>query len=127
MAISLSVDKPKGLTVFAVEGELTLGELFNALRTFYGNDPNAKTLWDLSKMERALISSEELRETTEFIKKQGSSRPSGKTALVAKSDAEYGLSRVMEEYSQVKNLHWQIRAFRSMDEAILWLDEEPTA
>jgi len=36
----------------------------------------------------------------------------------------FGLLRMVEAYGQGEDLLWEIRAFRSMDEAFGWIDEK---
>jgi hypothetical protein len=94
----------------------------NALKAFYSGDPTANVLWDFRLMEGNRVSSEELEELFALIEDNQWKRPKGKTALVATSELDYGLSRVSETFSLIKELPWEIRAFRSFDMALDWID-----
>jgi hypothetical protein len=59
-----------------------------------------------------------------LVKSYGNKRPKGKTALVSNKDLDFGLSRVSEAYANIENLPWEIRSFRSMDEALKWINDE---
>lgn len=127
MSISQHQDAARELTIFTVTGELTFAAQMEALRRFYGEAPTANMLWDFRRLEGSRISSEELRRIIAFIRGQKDKRPYGKTALVSTSDLDFGLSRMSEAYAQSEGLPWDIQAFRSMAEALRWLetDAEP--
>ncbi|BBO76964.1 hypothetical protein DSCW_43810 [Desulfosarcina widdelii] len=124
MPVSTSTDESHALTIFTVEGELTFEEQMNALKAFYSGDPTANVLWDFRLMKGNRVSSQELEELFNFIKANRAKRLQGKTALVATSDLDFGLSRVSEAYSQIRQLPWEMKAFRTMDEALEWIDRD---
>ena len=124
MPVSTSTDESHALTIFTVEGELTFQEQMNALKAFYSGDPTANVLWDFRLMKGNRVSSQELEELFNFIKANRGKRLQGKTALVATSDLDFGLSRVSEAYSQIRQLPWEMKAFRTMDEALEWIDRD---
>jgi hypothetical protein len=121
MPVSSSTDDVRSLTIFTVVGELTFEEQMKTLRAFYGGSPTANVLWDFRMMEGNRLSSVELERLFSFIKSNQNKRPTGKTALVSANDLDFGLSRVSETLSQIKELPWGIQAFRSMDEALRWI------
>ena len=122
MTVSQSIDEPRDLTIFTVKGELTFAGQMDAINAFYSGVPTANVLWDFRLMEGNRVSSEELAELFAFIEDNQWKRPKGKTALVAASDLDYGLSRVSETFALIKNLPWEIRAFRSFYMALDWID-----
>ena len=111
------------MTVFTVAGALTYAEQLAALQEFYDGNPTANVLWDFRSIEGNRITIEELNKIIVFIKRRESKRPHGKTALVSTTDLDFGLSRMSQTYADIHNVPWQIRAFRSMDEAIKWIKE----
>jgi len=122
MAISSSFDELRDLTVFIAEGELTFEEQIAVLRDFYGGTTTANVIWDFRLLGGTRISSEELEKIIAFSKSHESRRPKGKTALVAATNLDFGLSRMSQAYADNKKMLWEIRAFRSMDEAVKWID-----
>jgi hypothetical protein len=124
MTVSPSIDDSRGLTIFTVKGELTFDVQMNALKAFYSGEPTANVLWDFRLMEGNRLSSDELGKIFAFIRANQAKRPNGKTALVAATDLDYGLSRVSETLSHVQHLPWDMRAFRSMDDALKWIDSD---
>jgi hypothetical protein len=124
MTISLSYEKARRLALFIAEGELTYEAQMDALRTFYDQGPTTNVLWDFRRITGSRISSEEVEKVVAFLRKHKGKRLNGKTALVAATDLDYGLSRVGEAYAAYGDLGWEIRAFRSMEEALDWIDED---
>jgi hypothetical protein len=124
MAITTSHDLSRDLTIFTASEELTYAKQMTVLRAIYGGDPTANMIWDFRAIEGNRISSEELEKIISFIKQRADRRKKGKTALVSGSDLDFGLSRISEFYAEIENLPWQIRAFRSMDDALKWIDEK---
>jgi hypothetical protein len=124
MPISTSIDASRDLTTFTVKGELSFQEQMDALKAFYRGEPTANVLWDFRLLEGKRISLQELEEVSDFIKKNQSKRPVGKTALVVANDLDYGLSRASMTLYEIRNVSLSIMPFRSMDEALKWIDGE---
>lgn len=127
MVILHSIDEGRDLTVFCIEGELSFEEQMEALRQFYEGTPTRNVVWDFRRLEGSRISSGQLREIISFIKWHGKKRPAGKTALVAATDLDFGLSRMSQAYADYEKVPWPIESFRTMDEALAWFDKpEPS-
>jgi hypothetical protein len=124
MGLSSIFESQKDLTIFTAEGDLTFDEQMAALKGFYGGIPTANVIWDFRGLQGTRISSEELQEIISYIKRDENKRLGGKTALVSATDLDFGLSRMSEMYAEAEELPWKIKAFRSMDEALRWLDSE---
>lgn len=123
MAISKMTDRSKGLTIFTATGELTFADQIAALKDFYEGNPTKNELWDMRKITGSRISSEELRQVTLFTKRYEQRRQGGKSALVMTTDLDFGLGRMSDALAESEQLPWKIRAFRSMEKALEWLDE----
>lgn len=121
MAITSHINDAQRLTIFTVSGELVFDDLVLALHGFYQGAPTANVIWDLRKTEGNQLSAKELRKAAAFLKQHAGKRPQGKTALVAVSNLDFGLARVIMTYAEIENLPWHFRTFRSMSEAIGWL------
>jgi uncharacterized protein YbgA (DUF1722 family) len=114
------------LDTYRPTGEIypTFDEQITTLQEFYSADPTANVLWDFRGHKGNRISSEEVQKIISLVKSYGNKRPKGKTALVSNKDLDFGLSRVSEAYANIENLPWEIRSFRSMDEALKWINDE---
>ena len=125
MPITSKVLKNKNLTIITATGELTLKVQMAALKPFYEGKPTKNVLWDMRRITGNRITSDELLHIIKHIKLHKDKRPSGKTALVTKSDLDFGLGRMSESFAQNENLPWEISVFASLSEATKWLDEDP--
>lgn len=126
MPVTSSRIESKDLTLFTVTGALGFHESITAIRVFYSGTPTANVLLDLRLIEGKRMTTRELTEVIAFIPQYTKRRPGGKTAFVAISDLDFGLSRMLALYAQCYNLPWEVRAFRSMGEATDWM-ENPAA
>jgi hypothetical protein len=123
MTIVSSVDRTRDLTIFTVEGPLTLDEQMAVLKKFYEGAPTANVLWDFRRATGNRITSTELRRIIAYIKSMEGCRVRGRTALVAATDLDFGLSRMSQVLGGIEKLPWELRAFRSMTEALAWIDD----
>ena len=116
----------KQLTIFKCSGEVIVKELVNKLMVFYQTSPTLCLLIDLTHANLKSGSTEDVRKYIEFLKSRGSVRIGGKTAIVALSDNEYGLSRAFENLSKIKGLDFETKVFHSLEEATNWLFSSPS-
>ena len=126
MPIKMESDHKRNLTTFSASGELTYAEQIAALQEFYGTKPTVNVLWDFRAITGNRISSRELGHIIAFVKENEKKRPAGKTALVASTDAHFGLARMSEIMAEGEGLPWAMRAFRSIERAFDWIDETET-
>ena len=126
MGIDISDDPGRNLTVFAATGELTYEAQIDVLRKFYTGRPTPNVIWDLRALTGMRLSTEEIAKIIAYIKKYQSVRPKGKTALVTSTDVDFGLSRMSEMLAEGEKVPWSIRAFRSMAQAMQWIDDTQT-
>lgn len=124
MTIEMHVDESRKLTVFFVQGEISFEEQISVLREFYAGTPTPNVIWDFRKITGSRISVDELREIIAFIKLHQHRRGHGKTAMVTDSDLDFGLSRVSRTYGEIEELPWRIHPFRSMEEALEWIEAD---
>lgn len=122
MPIITTIDKRIDLTVFTVSGEMTYKEQAAALKDFYDAKPTANVLWDLRKQEGHRLTHEELQDIIVYVKSRETVRRTGKTAMVSNSDLDFGLARMIATFAEMENLPWEIQAFRTMDQALKWIN-----
>jgi len=125
MSLTLQTDRSKNLTTLtaSASGEITFSEAMKALESFYKN-PTKNILLDFSHREEnsLILTSEDLAKLFNHLKTKKVNRAAGKTAIVAPDDLRYGMSRMAEAFAEIEKLPWEMKAFRSMDEAINWLE-----
>jgi len=128
MPITSEVEKTKNLTIYTLTGELTLDEILNALKSFWeAHTLTLNLLWDARSAKVSQLKSEEVAKITGFIgqyKHRFEERKGGKAAIVASSNLQYGLSRILGTFYEIEGFPTQLRIFRIMDEAMEWLDED---
>jgi hypothetical protein len=124
MPITTSVDNDKQLTTYTVVGEASFEEVMTTIKQFHEvGRQTINVLWDLRKAGLARVSSKKTEAMINYIKLHSEKRSGGKTALVASRNLEYGLSRMAEMLNEIKSISIQRKVFRSIKEAIQWLDE----
>ena len=125
MSISSKADRSSNLTTFIVNGEFSADEMLSVLKPFFENPdhpPTLNILWDLQEINPvASIKDEDLNEIVSFLSIHSARRIGGKTAIVARADFEYNISKKYELFTQLKGLSEVIETFRSLGEAMIWL------
>jgi hypothetical protein len=128
MPITSQIDRIKNLTVYTLTGELTLDEIKNAIKSFWeAHEVTLKGLWDVRSAKLTDIESSDIERIAVFIgqyRHRFEERKGGKTAVVASSDLQYGLSRILGTLYEIKDFSTQLQTFRQMDEALRWLDQD---
>jgi hypothetical protein len=124
MTITRSVDQEKQLTIFIVVGKPSFEETLEVLKPFYEKHPTKNLLWDFRNASFETLSSKNLEAIADYVKQHGEVRAGGKTAFVVSKDLEYGLFRMIETFGEIRKIPIYTEVFRSMDEAVHWLEED---
>ena len=114
-------DREKSLTFHKVKGLLSAGEFISTSKAFYAENITLNILWDFTEVDLSKISTDELRQIVREIRIYADARKGGKTALVFSSDLGYGLGRMVETFSEIENMPFELRSFRSLEKAEEWL------
>ena len=117
-------DPERQLTVFNCSGELSRTELSNAIVSFITEAPTQNELWDFTNARFPTVSKEDLRASAFLGRKYGFKKRGGKNAIVAPENLEYGLSRMFKMMAEIVEVPFEVRVFRSLDEAMQWLFEK---
>jgi hypothetical protein len=127
MPITSKVDKKMNLTTFTLTGELTLDEILGALKSFWkGRELTLNTLWDTRNAIVTHLKSSEMGKIAEFIgqnRNRFEERKNRKAAIVASTDLQYGLSRILGTVYEREDVPIKLRPFRKMEEAVQWLGQ----
>jgi hypothetical protein len=128
MPITSKVDKTKNLTIYTLTGELTLDDIQNAIKSFWeAHELTLKGLWDARSAKLTKLKSSDMESITACIGQfthRFEERKGGKSAVVASSDLQYGLSRVVGTLYDIEDFPTQLKIFRTMDGAMEWLDQD---
>lgn len=128
MPITSKVDKTKNLTIYTLTGELTLDDIQNAIKSFWeAHELTLKGLWDARRAKLTNLKSSDIESIAVYIgqfRHRFEERKDGKSAVVASSDLQYGLSRILSTLYDIEDFPTQLKIFRIMDEALEWLDQD---
>jgi len=110
------------LTTFTVIGQVTHNEIKESIDNFYEGVTSKNVLWDLTRGNFELISNDNIQNLVSIPRSQYLARKGGKTAIVADKDLAYGMARIYETRSSVDQLPFQIKVFRTIEDAYKWLN-----
>ena len=79
-------------------------------------------IWDLRNATLAGFSNEEILRIRDIVRDSKTVRKPGKSALVFPDDVDFGLGRMYE--AQAQDLYIKTRVFRTMEEALHWIEED---
>ncbi len=127
MPITSKVDKIKNLTIFTLTGELTIDKILGALKSFWeAHELTLNTLWDARNAVVTNLKSSEIENIAGLIgqyRNRFEERKDGKAAIVATTDLQYGLSRILGTFYEREDVPIKLQPFRTMEEAIKWLGQ----
>jgi hypothetical protein len=95
-------------------------QMFAAQTEFYGA-PTLLQLWDMTEAGVGSTTSEGLAQFVAKAARLGQERAGGKTAVVVRSDLQFGLARMSEAFAASHPLPYTLRVFRDRDQALAWL------
>jgi hypothetical protein len=126
MSITSKIDLSRQLSTFIATGTISSNEIIDRVESFYKKQLSNNVLWDFryADLEALLVSDELENIVTSLTKLNWKLQRVGKTAIVARTDLWFSLSRKYATFAEIKNLSDIIQVFRFMDEAIKWLGSE---
>jgi len=78
-------------------------------------------LWDLSQANWTNIPTHAL--LRDFDSMRGMSAHNVRTAFVLSNEVDYGMGRIVESYTEIQGFAGRYRPFRTLDEALLWVQD----
>lgn len=115
------LDPDNNLTIYTVNGEVTVQDIVQKVKAFYAGEPTKLVLWDFTEANLSKIPSEDIIQIIYNIKKLVHSRKGQKTALVFSSKFGYGLGRMFTAFSEIEKTGIEYGSFHSVEEAKQWL------
>ena len=125
MPMRYRVDEDLGIVITTAEGGVT-GEDLQRHAQALAADPGVQGLdemVDLSDRRHVDASAGAIRETARLLRERGLNKEGGKLALVAGSEAIFGMARLYAAHRDHPNIG--IRVFRDRAEALEWLGVKP--
>jgi len=127
MPITSQIDKTRNLIIYTLTEELTLDDIQSTIKAFWeAHELTLNTLWDARRAKLTHLKSSDMENITALIGQYShrfEDREGGKSAVVASSDLQYGLSRILGTLYDIEDFPTQLKIFRIKDEAVEWLDQ----
>ena len=119
------VDKDKKLTTITVSWKSDFDELMIVLKSFLNDNKTEHLLLDLSDSFLNDITYDHVVDLCKYAayRDNGKSRINGKTALVSSSDLQFEIGSMFKAYFELENSNINVAVFRSLEEALSWLEE----
>ena len=114
----------KDLSIYTIEGSASRDDLLNIVINLKPGQRTRHVIWDASCGTVETIGKDDIRSIAKFLKSGHGMRAGGKTGLVGPEDLDYGIGRMFPAYASLENLSVAYRIFRTLDEALAWIDEE---
>lgn len=122
MSIESKVSRIKQLTTYTVTGEVTLEEILNEVEIFYQDDPTENVLWNFLKADLWRLNAKGAEQISSFPRRYDPDNRRKKTAIVAQDEHIYQLSGWFKQYGEIDELPFDVKIFRTLEEAYFWLD-----
>ena len=122
MPIETTHDPQRDLTIHVVTGPAREEEMYAALEAPGDGVSTRDVLWDMSGADVMQVTPGILRQFVKKAAELGVDRKGGRTAIVAPEDLQYGLARMSEVFADMVSSPYSLRAFRTREEAIAWLE-----
>ena len=108
-----------------MEGRLDVHDVISSLKPIYEDPvhpPKLNIIWDLRDIPPdQTIKNEDLKRIVTYISQHAEKRIGGKTAIVARAEFEYNVSKKYELFVQLEGIAIGVGVFRSLGEAMIWL------
>ena len=123
VSIRTTRDEQAELTVHTVTGEVPLEEIFECVRVYNEAGPTANTLWDFRNGSVPTPTADDMERRPIESAQHIPAERSGKVALVAEGNLEFGVLKVWSAFTEVVSDDLKLRLFHSYNNAIAWFKE----
>ena len=123
MPITFQINRGRDLTAFKVTGVTHFDEIMSAVSSFYESEPTKNVICDLQKVTEVPFYSEEIESIANNPARTRGMRPGGKTAIVTQNNMVYGIARMFQIHSELKDIPYSVKIFHTIKEANEWLNE----
>ena len=107
------------ITSFKVKGKPTVEELIEVIKTHFAKAREG-IIWDFREGQLSVISTQDILLLADHVTQYACHK---KTAFVGSTDAQFGMLRLYEVYAKHLNVPPAMKTFRTMTDAITWLNE----
>jgi len=122
--IKSTTGSPNELTEHVATDIVTDEEMFACQTAFFESNPTRLELWDMSVADLSKITVEGLQRFVSRAARLGQARQGGRTAVITRTNLQYGLGRMAEILGEFESLPFALRIFRQRENAVKWLHAE---
>ena len=122
--MSVAFELSKERVVVTARGDLTAGDVVDALEQLYRDPrfrPGMSMLWDV-RGARLNVTGEDVRRIVAFVSKSREARGEGKSVVLTGREVDYGMARVAQVHMEAIGI--ELMVFREMEHAERCLDGE---
>jgi hypothetical protein len=113
------------LCIITAFQDFSFEEIMDVARWFYEVHPTKNAIWDFRHGTGENVTTEQIKVIVEYVGKHAQeSRKGGKTAYVADEPLEFGSLRMADMLIKMKDVPFQIEIFKSLDEAMEWIEKK---
>lgn len=118
-SLSIRVEPETGVAIATCDGALSQAEARELVATLWKTPdwPGRAAVWDFREAQFS-ISSSEVRESVEFIRRNEPQPAPARVAFVTGRDADFGMARMFQAFRENSVTRFQV--FRDLDEAVAW-------
>jgi len=114
------------ITCITIEWEADFSELLGVLKKFIDDNNTEHLLLDFRNFSFNTIIRSDIRDLYEYATSRAhvESRVNGKTAIVCSNGLQIEIGKIFKTYSEMISSPIKISAFRSIEKALSWLEED---
>ena len=117
--IGKHIDTEKNLTIYELQGEISVDELLKLNEKFLTGYATSNIIFDVMDGSLKKITKDGLENNV--LKIRAEKRKERKIAIVGKKDVDFGMGRMYAAYLKIENAGVNIDVFRTRSEALKWL------
>lgn len=121
--INKTLEREKDLTIISVSGLFSIDQIIAVVDQYYASEITQNLIYDLSRADMSSLKAHDFKRIISHARQYMHLRKGGKTAFVLGSDLDFGLARMYETYSELKNHPIPQAVFKSLDQAMHWLEK----
>jgi hypothetical protein len=120
--VKTTIDRTNDLTIIIAAGEITVDDIFDAVRNYLMDSPTHKFLWNFIEADGSKIKSGDFQKMHVKISGLSNMGECRKVAVVVSRDIGFGLSRLSATYAECAGINAEHNVFRNLEDALTWLE-----
>ena len=120
--INTVYDSEKQILINTVSGVPDADYYMRSIKVNLDENPLKFVVWDYIAADLSGMTNQDFQNVMSFSVKHPNSYIHEKVALILPTDLSYGLGRMFEAFGENHGAPWQLKPFRSAEEAFRWID-----